>query len=366
MSEVYVSIAVEGVEVTSLLEHLVIEENDVKADIATMTFGDSHLILSDVFHEGLAVEIGLGYSDGHALIFRGIITSIRAYFPARGQAHVEVQAMDNLILLSLEPKTYRWSNTTVSQIVGEVAQNYGLVPGTITPTSDSALDETRPRQQVEETDLAFLYRLARDYDCKLYLEHGDVPPDKLSFVSTGSLIEAEPIAEVLSFNQNLVEFYATFDAFATAAEEQLVTTDPASGDKVEIVEDLVSASELTWVPDPDRIAQMGDSAAFITSLVAKSMAKRAALRDFWRKSARVAGAPARPTSDQSQAYGDRSRRLGQSGRGRARGSIWLRPRSRVSIVGHGGRWSGAWYLAQVRHELDMRRRSYLSAFVCTR
>jgi hypothetical protein len=96
------------------------------------------------------------------------------------------------------------------------------------------------------------------------------------------------------------------------------------------------------------------------------MAKRAALRDFWRKSARVAGAPARPTSDQSQAYGDRSRRLGQSGRGRAKGSIWLRPRSRVSIVGHGGRWSGAWYLAQVRHELDMRRRSYLSAFVCTR
>jgi phage protein D len=363
---VFVSVTVEAVEVTSLLERLVIEEHDMKATIATMTFGDSHLILSDVFHEGLTVEIDLGYSDGHALMFRGIITSIRAYFPARGHPHVEVQAMDNLILLSLEPKTYRWSNTTVSQIVGKMAETYGFLPGTIALSSDAVLEETRPRQQVEETDLAFLFRLAHDYDCKLYLEHADVPPDKLSFVSTGSLMEAEPIEEVLNFNQNLAEFYAIFDAFATAAEEQLVTTDPASGERVEFVEDLVSTDELTWVPDPERMAQMGDSAAFIASLVSKSAAKRATLRHFWRKPPRLVGAPARPTSDRSQAYGDQSRRLGQSGRGLASGSIWLRPRHRVSITGHGGRWSGAWYLVQVRHELDMRRRSYTSAFICTR
>jgi len=246
-----------------------------------------------------------------------------------------------------------------------VAQLYGLQPGTIAPTADAVLDEARPRQQVEETDLAFLYRLARDYDCKLYLEHG-AAADKLSFVATASLLDAEPVAEALTYRGNLAEFDVAFEAFATAAEHHLVTTDPATGETVAFEADTALPGEWTWTPDAERIARMGSAAAFVNALVARSAARRAQLRDYWRTPARAAGVPARPASDTAATYGDRSRRLGQRARGRARGSIWLRPRALGTGAGAGGRWSGEWYLAEVRHVLDLPRRSYMSAFVCTR
>jgi hypothetical protein len=365
MDEVFLSAKVEGEEVSDLLELVAVEENDSRADLATLTFGDSHLVLSDILHEGLSVEVDLGRSDAHALIFRGMITGIRAYFPSHGRAQVEVQAVDSLIQLGLKPRTRRWWNTTVSQMVRDIALANGFLPGDIAPEEDAIVDEKRPRQQVEETDLAFLHRLAGDYDCKLYIEHGR-GPDTLNFIATKKLLEADPIEETLTFNANLEEFSVAFDAFATAAAERLVTTDPLTGNRVEIGGSLIGPAEAQWVPDPERIARLGEGAARLSSLLARAAAKRVRLSDFWRLPSRDAGASSRPASDRSSIFGDRARRLGQSGKGRAAGSIWLRPRRRVTVEGYGGRWSGAWYLARVRHELEMRQRRYVSSFICTR
>src|SRR5215475_182678 len=169
MEAPFVSVKVEGEEVNDLLELVEVEENDSQADLAILTFGDSHLILSDILHEGLTVEVDLGRKDAHALIFRGMIIGIRADFPSRGEARVEVQALDTLITMALRPKTLRWWNTTLSQIVRDLAIVNGFVPGDIEFAEDGVVDEVRPRQQVEETDLAFLHRLAQDYDCKVYV-----------------------------------------------------------------------------------------------------------------------------------------------------------------------------------------------------
>ncbi|MGH8066022.1 MAG: phage late control D family protein [Candidatus Entotheonellia bacterium] len=365
MDELFLSAKIEGEEVNDLLEQVDVEENDSRADLATLTFGDSHLILSDILHEGLSVEVDLGRTDTHALIFRGMITGIRAHFPSRGQSRVEVQAVDSLIHLGFKPRTRSWWNTTVSQMVRDIALANGFLPGDIAPEEDAMVEETRPRQQVEETDLAFLHRLAQAYDCKLYVEHGK-GPDTLNFVATKKLLEAEPIEQTLTFNANLEEFSVAFDAFATAAVGRLVTTDPLTGGRVEISEDLVGPAEAQWVPDPERMARLGEGAARLSSLLARAAAKRVRLGDFWRLPSRDAGAPSRPASDRSGISGDQARRLGQTGRGRAAGSIWLRPRRRVNVEGYGGRWSGDWYLARVRHELDLRRRLYVSAFICTR
>jgi phage protein D len=365
MDTAFLSAKVEGEEVNDLVERVEVEENDSRADLAILTFGDSQLVLSDLFQEGLSVEVDLGRSDAHALIFRGIITGIRATFPWRGQAQVEVQAVDSLIRLGLRPKTRRWWNTTVSQIVRDIALANGFLPGDIAPEDDAMIDEKRPRQQVEETDLAFLHRLAADYDCKLYVEHGR-GPDSLNFVATKKLLEADPIEETLTFNANLEEFSVAFDAFATDPAERLVTTDPLTGERVEIINSLVAPADTQWVPDPGRIARLGEGAARIAGLAAKVAVKRAHLSDFWRLPSREIGAASRAAADRSTTLGDRARRLGQSGRGRATGSIWLRPRRRVTVEGYGGRWSGSWYLARVRHVLDVRQRRFVSSFICTR
>lgn len=365
MDDIFVSVKVEGEEVSDLLESMDVEESDSMADLAKLTFGNSNLVLSDILHEGLSVEIDLGYRDAHSLIFRGIIIGVMAHYPSRGQPLIEVQVADSLIRLSFEARTSRWWNTTVSQIIRDIALANEFIPGDIELKGDSVIEEMRPLQQVEETDLAFLNRLAREYDCKLYVEHSE-GSDRLSFVSTDKLLGANPIEETLIFNANMEEFTAFVDSFATAPEIKVVSTDLLSGEPIEIFEDLVEPSEGQWEPDLEIITRLGDASERISNLLVKAASKKARLRDFWRSSPRHTGVPSRSSSDHSQTFGDSARRLGQTGRGKTAGSIWLRPRRRVIIEGYGGRWSGEWYLAQVRHHLDITRRNYVSSFVCTR
>lgn len=366
MSEgLFISVKVEGEEVGDLLGAVEVEESDSLADQLTLCFDDSHRVFSDVLHEGLTVEVDLGWRDAHALIFRGPITGIEGRFPSRGTPQVEVEGADRLIWLSLKPRTRSWWSTNVSQIVRDIARDHGLGHGQISGAEDAEIEQSRPLRQVEETDLAFLYRLAEAYDCKLFLEH-DEAFDRLSFVSTRSLLEADPVEHDLVFQANLEEFSASFDAFATRPETSLVTTDPQTGRRVELSEDLVAPREGQWDPDARNIARLGAGAARIAALLRRAGGQRDQLRSFWRRPPRLAGAPARASSDRSRMLGDRSRRLGQTGRGRAAGSIYLRPRRRIRLVGYGGRWSGFWYLACVRHQLDVTRRSYVSSFVCTR
>ena len=279
---------------------------------------------------------------------------------------MEVQAVDSLILLGLRPKTQRWWNTTISQMVEDIARANQLTPGKIKPTQDIALDEFRPYQQIEETDLAFLLRLAQDFDAKLYVEHSD-NQDSLNFVATRYLMAADPIEEKLVFNLNLEEFSPSFDAFATMPEMRLVTTDPVTSDAVEISEDLANSEDAAWGPDPKRIARLGDGSSRLSQLWAKTALKQKKLQSFWQIPPRLAGAPSRYASNSAGTFGNWAKRLGQTAQGRASGSIWLRPRRRVVVEGCGGRWSGDnWYLAQVQHQIDIEQRSYICSFVCTR
>ncbi len=364
-ADVFFRVKVAGEEVTDVVRRLELDESDSLADLATFTLGDDNLVLLDVLHEGLPVEIDLGRPDEHAIVFRGTVTSVTADLLSRHGPHVEVAAGDALVALSLRARTKRWWNTPVSGIVREVAVSNALLPGRIEPDEDLVLADTAPEQQVEETDLAFLNRLARRFDSKLFVDHTG-PTDSLNFVSTRKLLEADPVDERLIFNGNLAAFRAGFDAYATAPETRLVSTDAATGDTVDLSERLVAPAEATWVPDAARIARLGDAAERIAALLLAGAPVRTRLIDFWRVPPRVAGAPARPSSDRSLILGDRARRLGQWARGHASGSIALRPRVSVDVAGVGGRWSGTWYLARVRHLVDTGHRDYHTAFACTR
>ena len=359
------SVKVEDQELVDYVVRVQLEESDSRADVVRVTFADGNLVMCDVLHEGQKVEIDMGRSDEHALVFRGVATSVTATFPRVGSPFVELVAQDSLILLALRPQTKRWGGTNVSSIVRRIALANSLVAGSISPGDDTAFPEERPAQQVAETDLAFLQRLARAYDSKLFVDHSG-PVDSLNMVSTQSLLDADPLQQTLIFNSTLVDFRVGFDAWAADPEEHLVTTDPDSGDRVTVDETLFRPDDITWTPDPTRIAQMGDGAARVTALVGASAGARAQMRNYQRVPPRLAGAAARPASEHGRVHGDRLRHRGHTGRGRASGSIWIRPRARVQVLGYGGRWSGTWYLSRVRHELDLVLRTYACSFVCTR
>lgn len=363
--DVFFRVTVAGEDVSDVVRLLELDESDAQADLVTLTLGDDNLILLDVLHEGLPVEIDLGRPDEHAVVFRGVVTAIEADLTSRRGPSVEVTAADGLIGLALRPHTKRWWNTSVSGIVREIAVANGLLPGRIEPAEDLVLADTAPEQQVEETDLAFLERLAGRLDAKLFVDHTG-PTDSLNLVSTRKLLEAEPVDEQLIFNGNLAEFRAGFAAWATAGQTRVVSTDARTGETVDLAEQLVSPAEASWVPDAARIARLGDAAERVAALLLQGAATRARLTDFWQVPPRATGVPARSGSDRSLTFGDRARRLGQRANGRAGGSIALRPRTRVQVAGVGGRWSGGWYVASVRHVLDTGSRDYHTRFSCTR
>jgi phage protein D len=361
----FCAVRVEGEDLTDLAVRVQVEEGDRRADSARLLFGDSMLVLCDVLREGLGVEVELGREDEHAIVFRGVATSVTTAVPQVGSPTLEVVAHDRLILLSMEPRTRRWANTSVSAIVRSVALEHGLVPGRIEPGEDAAFPVDRPAQQVAETDLAFLQRLAADHDAALYVDHAG-PVDQLCLVSTAALEAAEPIEQSLVFNATLAEFRASFDAWAADPSERLVTTELSDGERVVVERDLLLPEDSTWEPDAARLARLGAGADRVGRLATRSAATRDRITDFWRRPPAVAGAPARPRGTESGSHGDRRRRRGQTCSGRAGGSIWLRPRARVRIEGYGGRFSGVWTLARVRHDVELALRRYTTSFTCVR
>src|SRR5262245_48680094 len=144
MSEYFLSVKIEGEEVRSLLHSVEIDERDSQSSMASLVFGDSDLVLGDLLQEGLTVEIDLGTLDAHAVVFRGLITVIRVHFPQSGSVRVYAQALDNLVLLGYTPRTRRWWNTTLRQVITEIATQYSLRPGDVSPESDDALSAGRP------------------------------------------------------------------------------------------------------------------------------------------------------------------------------------------------------------------------------
>jgi phage protein D len=365
MPDIYVTVKIAGEDATGLVQHVEVEESDVRADLATLTFVDQSLVLPDVLHEGLGIEIDLGRQDVHALVFRGVVTSLRCGFPHQSAARVVVEAVDTLVGLSLKPQTKRWWNTTLSTVVREIAVASSMVPGRIEPAEDPTFDEDRPLQQVEETDLALLYRLARDNDCKVFVEHSG-PVDRLGFVATSRLLSDQPIDHELVFNQNVVDLETTFEAFEADPEQKLVSTDLQTGERIETDQKSVTGGDTSWTPDPARIARLGTGAAWVTAVLAKGTPVRTQLTDHWRTRERVTGAASRSSSDHAAALGDRARRLGQAARGRTTGDVDLQPRKMVKLTGFGGRWSGSWYLTAVRHEIDIPSRSYTTSFTARR
>lgn len=365
MERPYYCVELEGENISDLLSEVKIEESDSRADMATLRFPDNELVLIDLLQEGQKIEIDLGYSNAHAIVFRGNISSVRPNIPSEGQPHIEVEAMNSLMRLALQPKTYLWTDTTVSQIVHDIAIDHELRLGQVQPAYNAEFSETHPKPQVETMDLAFLYSLADDYGSRLFVQYDDIG-DTLNFVSVEKLLEANALNTPLVFNENLESFSITADSFAASPPVAVTSTDASSGEPTPSSSSEVDTSQGRWTPDADRIAQLEEGLNRISRLVARTAIGREQPGIYRQTLARLVGAPARLESDLSQTFGNAAQILGQSGIGQTKGSYWLHPRRMVQIEGYGGRWSGVWYLSEVDHLLDVQAHRYTTSFTCTR
>lgn len=121
--------------------------------------------LSDTFAFGNPVLVSLGYQDvkSLALMHRGIITAVQTSFPASGLPQINVSGYDLTYCMTKGKKSRNWEKKKDSDIVAQVAREYGL-----NPKVEDTLVEHPKIEQSQESDYQFLEKLAERNGYELY------------------------------------------------------------------------------------------------------------------------------------------------------------------------------------------------------
>jgi phage protein D len=125
--------------------------------------------LPEFFKFGAPVKISMGYGDAAGLdvMLTGIITEVSTNFPSSGIPQLTISGYDHSYCLTQGTRSKPWPNKTDSQVVREIAVEYGLQP----KVDDTAVVHERVEQSQESTE-QFLLRLARrnGFECFVFLD----------------------------------------------------------------------------------------------------------------------------------------------------------------------------------------------------
>ena len=125
-------------------------------------------IADHVFEDGKILKLGVdvivyaGLVTSPTEIFRGKITGLEAAFSSDGPPELMVLAEDGLQAARMNRHTKTWDQTSLSDIVRQIAGGLGL-----TPVSSGLDTSIGTEQQLNESDLHFLRRLLARYDADL-------------------------------------------------------------------------------------------------------------------------------------------------------------------------------------------------------
>ncbi len=108
-------------------------------------------------------------NDGLERVFDGYVTAVHANWgSAPGSTHLEIEAMDTSVLMSLEEKIAIWPNLSDSDIVQQIVSGYGVTPNVdSTPTVHQENDTTIIQRS---TDIQFVRELAQRNGLEFYFE----------------------------------------------------------------------------------------------------------------------------------------------------------------------------------------------------
>ncbi|HEY9695880.1 MAG TPA: hypothetical protein V6D10_01220 [Trichocoleus sp.] len=158
-----------------------VKNRDQERDAFQMTFSlgkdsplDYSLLLSGLFDPPSRVIISTIINALPQPLIDGIITSHQIVPSNRpGESQLIVTGEDITLKLDLEEKSETYPNQPDSAIVTRLLLGYGLIP-VVTFTPDIPIELQRITSQ-QETDLAFIQRLARRNGFVFYIEPGFTP-----------------------------------------------------------------------------------------------------------------------------------------------------------------------------------------------
>jgi Bacteriophage probable baseplate hub protein len=352
----YFSVVIEGQDITPWVSSVQVAEDDRLADNMTITVNDPRMIYADALMEGCTAEIDLGYTEPgqHALLLRALITKVELSYPENGVPQLKIKGEDKSIEMGLVERKKNWTRTTVKGIAIEIAKPYHFADVVANLSPDPRV--TRENQD-GKTDLAFLQELAKKYQAKCFVELNEDENEVLYFIPDRRILHLNRADKlVLRYRQgvgsNLMTFTPAFDAsFIDRVKEvhdidrggQQVSTPPPPPAEVFIWQLAPDLSSRASRADLDRIEAMYQVGVRAREKLQQELAKP-------RPKTGAVAATQQQLDDKAGSL--ESRRLGMSATGTTVGSIWMRAKCNVSIVGVHERFAGDWYVTSVTHTID--------------
>ena len=281
----------------------------------------THTDKAELFLEGNAVTIELGYVDDLQPMFDGEITSISPAFPESRMPTVRIEGYTRLHWLRGTPRTRTFLDVKDSEIAGRIAADLGLNPD----VGDTATKHPYVLQ-FNQTDLAFLVERARAIRFELVVQ-GKV----LSFQRAGN---DQSRSYTLVWGQSLKSFSPTMNTLDQVSKVVVRGYDPVT--KKEISGSAGEGAEDTT---------MGGS----------QTGADAAARGFGRRKEEIRTDI--PVASQEEAdqlaraiYNDRALEF-VTGSGSSIGLPDLRAGRTVELDGLGPRFSGLYYITRSTHTI---------------
>ncbi|MGB4912735.1 MAG: contractile injection system protein, VgrG/Pvc8 family [Candidatus Dechloromonas phosphoritropha] len=276
----------------------------------------------DQFALGTPIELTLGINSESA-VFSGEVTALEPVFGGLdGHDSLKVQAYNRLHRLTFGDHQRTFKDRTSSDIASEIASNLGL-----TASVDSTNDKHPHLTQINETDLAFLLRLARPLNYEVSVE------DK-----TLSFCKPKPQAGAvvsLTYRRDLVEFTPRQRAMP-------------EGTKVEVRGwDVKTKKPIVGKAGPgDETAKMGSG---------QTGAERSAAAFSATSTTHTISAPALINADQAtqiaKAWYDRQQNTFIKAEGECAGSPLIRAGKTIDIAGVGKVFSATYYVESAKHTI---------------
>jgi uncharacterized protein len=355
------------------LTSLVLEEDTARPDQLTVTMSDPFKVLSHALQEGMEVEVDLGFASDHSVIFRGRIYRTEGDFPPDGVPSHKITAYDKSMQMGLRRRNRRWTGMKLSALIEEIAGDYFDSDVEINLLGDPEFTGNGIRQQ-DETDLAFLHRLAATYGFEMFVVSDD-ETDTLRCDAQHHIMSSEPEITVYHGRCDVPNHLRNFQASSNVSDIQLPHA--FSGIEYESGElaEVTTADVLPVGDQEDRFLDENltefrqfhpEQADQLEALLDAAGALQQELREEMGGVERQT-TPAFTTRAEleERARNQFSTSLhGMRGSGSMPGNQRIRAQASIGIHDIGGRFSGTWYLSQVRHQLN--GQGYQTDITCRR
>ena len=361
------------------LTSFTIEEDSGKPDQLVINISDPYKVFGHALQEGVEIEVDLGRIDDHSVIFRGHIYRVEGDFPKDVVPSLKVIAYDSSVKMGL-CKHNRQLTGTLETIINTITEDYSSYFDTNkTAIHLSAVPEFKGNgiRQQEETDLAFLLRLAQTYGCEFYVDPAE-QKSVLHFESHSHIMAMDPSVIVSHGRCGAANRLLSFKADADVSNIQLPRVfsgvDFATGERVE--QEMQNKEEGAKIEDTafeENLAAFRKEnplkAVQLDSLI-NAAEEDSQLQNTLREELGGVQRQATPCFTTAADLGVRAANRfstsihGMRASGTTVGNHRIHAQATLKIADVGGRFSGTWYLSKVRHVLD--NQGYQTDFECQR